>query len=107
MLEAISTLRSGGTAVDIGGMMERPGLDLFAMMCAQISVIGSLWFSTLEAQEMADMAGAGALDLSHLEHHTFPSATSTRHSATSPNATAASPTSSASPDRTNLRMSST
>ena len=53
-------------------MMERPGLDLFAMMCSQRSVLGSLWFSTREAQDMADMAGSGALDLSVLEHHTFP-----------------------------------
>ena len=50
MLEAISTLRRGGTAVDIGGMMERPGLDLFAMMCSQITLVGSLWFSTGEAR---------------------------------------------------------
>jgi hypothetical protein len=99
MLEAISALRRGGIAVDIGSMMERPGLDLFAMMCSQITLIGSLWFSSGEAQDMAALAGAGALDLSYLEHHTFPSARSTRHSTTSPNATAASPTSSASPDR--------
>ena len=71
VLEAISTLGRGGVLVDIGGMMERPALDLFAMMCAQRSVLGSLWFTTAEAQDMADMAGAGALDLSVLEHHTF------------------------------------
>ena len=35
VLEAISTLSRGGVLVDIGGMMERPALDLFAMMCAQ------------------------------------------------------------------------
>jgi threonine dehydrogenase-like Zn-dependent dehydrogenase len=72
MLEAIAALARGGVLVDIGGMMERPGLDLFSMMCSQRSVIGSLWFSTAEAQAMADMAGSGALDLSVLEHHTFP-----------------------------------
>ncbi|WP_207223700.1 zinc-binding dehydrogenase [Pseudonocardia sediminis] len=72
MLDAISTLRRGGVAVDIGGMMERPALDLFSMMCSQNSVIGSLWFSTGEAQEMAELAGSGVLDLSVLEHHTFP-----------------------------------
>lgn len=72
MLDAISTLRRGGVAVDIGGMMERPGLDLFSMMCSQNSVIGSLWFSTGEAQDMAELAGSGVLDLSVLEHHTFP-----------------------------------
>jgi alcohol dehydrogenase len=71
-LDAIGTLARGGTAVDIGGMMEKPGLDLFSMMCAQNSVIGSLWFSTGEAQEMAELAGAGVLDLSVFEHQVFP-----------------------------------
>lgn len=70
--QALSTLARGGTAVDIGGMMEKPGLDLFAMMCAQQSVVGSLWFTTGEGQEMSDLAGSGALDLSVLEHHVFP-----------------------------------
>jgi len=70
--DALATLRRGGIAVDIGGMMERPALDLFSMMCSQISLVGSLWFSTREAQEMAEMAGSGALDLSVLEHHIFP-----------------------------------
>ncbi|MBY6681506.1 alcohol dehydrogenase catalytic domain-containing protein [Rhodococcus sp. BP-316] len=72
IIDALATLRRGGTAVDIGGMMERPALDLFSMMCSQISVLGSLWFSTAEAQDMADLAAAGVLDLSVLEHHTFP-----------------------------------
>jgi D-arabinose 1-dehydrogenase-like Zn-dependent alcohol dehydrogenase len=72
MLEAISTLRRGGIAVDIGGMMERPQVDMFSMMCSQISLLGSLWFSTGEAQDMADLAGTGVLDLSVFEHHTFP-----------------------------------
>ncbi|PXW25885.1 UNVERIFIED_CONTAM: alcohol dehydrogenase [Williamsia faeni] len=72
MLDAIAALGRGGVAVDIGGMMEKPALDMFSMMCSQISVLGSLWFSTREAQEMADMAARGVLDLSVLEHHTFP-----------------------------------
>lgn len=70
-LEAIGSLARGGVAVDIGGMMERPALDMFSMMCSQNSVIGSLWFSTGEAQAMADLAGSGALDLSVFEHHEF------------------------------------
>ena len=72
VLDAITTLRRGGVAVDIGGMMERPPLDMFSLMCSQISVLGSLWFSTAEAQDMADLAGAGVLDLSVFEHHSFP-----------------------------------
>jgi len=71
-LHAIGALARGGVAVDIGGMMERPGLDLFAMMCRQQSVLGSLWFTTGEGQEMSDLAGCGALDLSVFEHHVFP-----------------------------------
>jgi threonine dehydrogenase-like Zn-dependent dehydrogenase len=71
-IEALSALARGGIAVDIGGMMEKPALDLFALMCAQKTLIGSLWFSTAEAQEMADLAAAGALDLSVFEHHVFP-----------------------------------
>lgn len=72
LLEALSTLSRGGVLVDIGGMMEHPELDLFHMMCSQNSVIGSLWFTNGEAQEMSDLAGSGALDLSVLEHHVFP-----------------------------------
>lgn len=40
------------------------------MMCRQQSILGSLWFTTGEAQ--ADLAGCGALDPSVLEHHVFP-----------------------------------
>ena len=72
LLEALSTLARGGVLVDIGGMMEHPELDLFHMMCSQNSVIGSLWFTNGEAQEMSDLAGSGALDLSVLENHVFP-----------------------------------
>jgi hypothetical protein len=72
LLEALSTLARGGTLVDIGGMMEHPELDLFHLMCNQQSAVGSLWFTNGEAQEMSDLAGSGALDLSVLEHHVFP-----------------------------------
>ena len=72
MLEAIATLGRGGVLVDIGGMMERPALDLFAMMCSQRSVLGSLWFSTARPRTWPTWPAAGALDLSVLEHHTFP-----------------------------------
>ena len=99
MLEAVDSLARGGVLVDIGGMMERPGLDLFAMMCAQRSVLGSLWFSTREGQDMANLAGSGALDLSVLEHHTFSLAQVNEALDTSPSGTVGSPTSSACPDR--------
>lgn len=43
------------------------------MMCSQRCSIDSLWFSTGEPQDMvANMAGAGALDLFRLEQTIFP-----------------------------------
>ncbi|KXX55878.1 alcohol dehydrogenase catalytic domain-containing protein [Rhodococcus sp. LB1] len=71
-LDALTTLRRGGIAVDVGGMMERPALDMIMVMTSQLTILGSLWFSTAEAQDMADLAGTGQLDLSVLEHQAFP-----------------------------------
>ncbi|MDJ0418857.1 alcohol dehydrogenase catalytic domain-containing protein [Rhodococcus opacus] len=71
-LDALGTLRRGGIAVDVGGMMERPQIDMISVMCNQLTILGSLWFSTADAQDMADLVGTGQLDLSILEHHTFP-----------------------------------
>lgn len=56
--------------VDIGGMFE--DLPLPKLMAMQISVIGSLWFSVAEGQDLAAMAAAGTLDLSVFEHEVFP-----------------------------------
>ncbi|MCZ1002370.1 hypothetical protein O1M63_37065 [Streptomyces mirabilis] len=42
------------------------------MMDQQLRLIGSAWFTAGEGQVMADMAGAGLLDLSPLEHQVFP-----------------------------------
>jgi alcohol dehydrogenase len=71
-LAGIDSLRRGGRMVSIGGMAEPLPLEMFRLMCFQISVIGSLWFDTAEGQDMAEMAGAGTLDLSVLEHQRFP-----------------------------------
>lgn len=71
-LAGINSLRRGGRMVDIGGMSEPLPLELFRLMCFQISVIGSLWFDVAEGQDMAEMCAAGTLDLSVLEHQSFP-----------------------------------
>ncbi|MEI4271137.1 alcohol dehydrogenase catalytic domain-containing protein [Klenkia sp. LSe6-5] len=68
MVDAVSGLRRGGIAVNIGGMMEPAPLNVLWMMTAGISLLGSLWFTTSEAQDMADLVGAGAIDLSVLEN---------------------------------------
>lgn len=71
-LAGIDSLRRGGRMVDIGGMSEPLPLEMFRLMCFQISVIGSLWFSVADGQDMAAMAAAGTLDLSVFDHEVFP-----------------------------------
>lgn len=71
-ISGIKSLRRGGRMVDIGGMAEDLPVPMFQLMCYQISVIGSLWFSVAEGQDIAAMAAAGTLDLSLFEQEVFP-----------------------------------
>lgn len=71
MVDSIYALRRGGIAVNIGGVGEKTTLDIHWMMDEQISFIGSNWFSPGEGQALADMAGAGVLDLSVFEHRRY------------------------------------
>lgn len=71
MLDAIDALRRGGRLVDVGGMNAPFAVNMHQLMCAQISLIGSLWFSVAEGNDMAAMADAGTLDLSVFDHQRF------------------------------------
>ena len=42
------------------------------MMGMNVQLIGSCWFATGEGQDLAEMARAGTLDLSVLEHRRIP-----------------------------------
>lgn len=70
-LDCIAALRRGGRMVEIGAMSDPMPVNLHQLMCAQISLIGSLWFSVAEGQELAAMAAAGTLDLGIFEHQRF------------------------------------
>jgi len=70
-ISGIDSLRRGGKMVDIGGMSEPLPLEMFKLMCSQISIIGSLWFSVAEGQDMARMVESGTLDLSVIDHHIY------------------------------------
>jgi D-arabinose 1-dehydrogenase-like Zn-dependent alcohol dehydrogenase len=72
MLDALRALRRGGRGVDIGGVAETLPLSVHWMMGMNIQLIGSCWFSTGEGQELAEMARAGTLNLSVLEHRRIP-----------------------------------
>jgi alcohol dehydrogenase len=71
VLDSFSALRRGGKAVSIGGVSDPIPLEPFPLMCQQKSLIGSLWFTPAEGENMAAMADSGTLDLSVFEHEVF------------------------------------
>lgn len=72
LLEAVKTLRRGGKLVNVGAVAGHVPLDLHYMMDNDISVIGSVWFTTAQGQQMADFVEAGMVDMSVFEHRIFP-----------------------------------
>lgn len=71
-LAGLHALRRGGRMADIGGMSEDLPLPMFQLMCFQITIIASLWFTVGDGQDMAAMAAAGTLDLSVFDHEIYP-----------------------------------
>lgn len=71
MLDAIETLRRGGKLVNVGGMSAPMAVNMHHLMCVQKSLVGSLWFTVGEGQDMVELAAAGLLDLSIFEHRAF------------------------------------
>jgi threonine dehydrogenase-like Zn-dependent dehydrogenase len=61
-----------GTIVSVGGAKEMVPFDPQWLMQNGIRYFGSGWFTTAEAHGMADLAGAGLLDLAAIENRCFP-----------------------------------
>jgi D-arabinose 1-dehydrogenase-like Zn-dependent alcohol dehydrogenase len=70
-LEGLRSLRRGGRAVNVGATAGDVPIDVHHMMDQQQSLIGSCWFSAGEGQEMAALAGTGAVDLTVFEDVVF------------------------------------
>jgi alcohol dehydrogenase len=70
--EALTALKRGGVAVNIGALSEPLPLEPMQIMTAATQLRGSNWFTTGEGQLMADMAGVGVLDLGRLESRPYP-----------------------------------
>lgn len=68
---AAAALARGGTHVNAGGVFDSVPLSVIDMMNNHQSYVGSLWFSTAQGQEMADLAGSSIVDLGVLEHHVY------------------------------------
>lgn len=71
-VEGMSAIRRGGRIVQIGGVAGPIPIEPHPFMCQQLQYIGSLWFTTAEAQQMVDMMGAGILSLTGLDSHPYP-----------------------------------
>ena len=71
-LDAMRAMRRGGRLVNVGAVAGDVPIEVHWLMDNNMRLIGSVWFTTAEGQDLADMAGSGVLDLSVLEHHAHP-----------------------------------
>jgi D-arabinose 1-dehydrogenase-like Zn-dependent alcohol dehydrogenase len=70
-LAALDGLRRGGRHVNIGAVAGHIPVHMHEVMDNDKAIFGSAWFTTADGQEMADLAEAGMVDLSVLEHEVF------------------------------------
>lgn len=70
-LAAAAALAREGVHVNIGSVLENVPLNMFSIMNAHQSYVGSFWFTTPEGQEMADLAASGSVKLDVLDHEVF------------------------------------
>jgi D-arabinose 1-dehydrogenase-like Zn-dependent alcohol dehydrogenase len=70
-LAAFHGLRRGGRHVNVGAVAGDIPIHMHEVMDNDKSLIGSVWFTTADGQEMADLAEAGMVDLSVFEHEVF------------------------------------
>ena len=79
-LDAIGALKRGGIAINVGALSEPLPLNATRFMNNRWQYRGSNWFTTGEAQLMAEMAKVGIFDLSKIVDRPFPLEGSTMRS---------------------------
>lgn len=70
-LAALAGLARGGRHVNVGGVTEDVGINFLQLMNDHKTLVGSLWFTTDQGQEMADLAETGTVKLDMFEHEIF------------------------------------
>jgi threonine dehydrogenase-like Zn-dependent dehydrogenase len=70
-LEAIYSIGRGGNIVTIGGQKEPVPINPIWLMAQDLNYMGSNWFTTSQAQDMAELIRSGVLDLSSFTSRTF------------------------------------
>lgn len=63
-VSAMEAMSVGGKVVQIGGVSGPIPIDPHPFMCRQLQYLGSLWFSTDEANELVSLIESGLLDTS-------------------------------------------
>lgn len=71
-IQGMKSLRRGGVAVNAGATAGAVPLDVHHMMDQQQTLMGSLWFTAGEGQDMAAMADSGLVDLTVFEDVKYP-----------------------------------
>jgi alcohol dehydrogenase len=66
--DAMHGVRRGGRIINIGGTAGKLPIDLKWLMDEQMTLIGSVWFTTAEGYELVAMMGARIVDPAILEH---------------------------------------
>ena len=72
LLGAFRALARGGRHVNVGGVLAEVPIPFIQVMNDAQTLIGSLWFTTAEGQEMADLAETGHVNLKVFENKVFP-----------------------------------
>lgn len=71
-VELLSALKRGGVGVTVGALTDPLPIDPMRFMNSKLQFRGSLWFTTGEAQRMAEMVSVGALDFGQLVTKAYP-----------------------------------
>jgi alcohol dehydrogenase len=72
MNDTLRALRRGGRLVNVGAVAEMVPMDVHTMMDSSQSYIGSVWFTTAEGMDMAEMIRAGTIDMSIYRQESYP-----------------------------------
>jgi alcohol dehydrogenase len=72
MVDELLALRRCGRLVNVGATAAPVPTDVHTMMDASQAYIGSVWFTTAEGQDMAEMIRAGTLDMSIFRQEAYP-----------------------------------
>ena len=72
LLAAFRALARGGRHVNVGGVLAEVPINFIQVMNDAQTLIGSLWFTTAEGQEMADLAESETVDLKVFDTKVFP-----------------------------------